>query len=275
MASKVIVIQQWPTPRSTKALCSFLGLAGFYRRFIRGYGTIAAPLVKATTIDPFQWSPSAQTAFECLKEALSTAPVLALPDFSKPFTLETDASGVGMGVVLSQQGLPIAFFSKPFTSKLLRLSTYVWELCAITTAVRKWRQYLLGHHFTIITDHRSLMELLGQVIQTPEQHMYMARLMGYDYDIQYHAGASNQAADALSRLPDQQPSMAMLLSVPCLSFLKELCAQLDANEEYGQLRRNILLTPHNYSDFSVTQNLVLHKNRIWIPRDLPIITTLL
>ena len=69
--------------------------------------------------------------------------------------------------------------------------------------------------------------------------------------------------------------MAMLLSIPCLSFLKELRAQFDANEEYGQLRRNILLTPHNYSDFSVTQNLVLHKNRIWIPRDLPIITTLL
>ena len=219
VASKVTVIQQWPTLRSTKALRSFLGLARFYRRFIHGYATIAAPLVKATTMDPFQWSPSAQAAFGCLKESLSFAPVLALPDFSKPFTLETDASRVGMGAVLSQNGHPLAFFSKPFTSKLLRLSTYVWELCAITTAVRKWRQYLLGHHFTIITDHRSLMELLGQVIQTPEQHMYMARLMGYDYDIQYHAGASNQAADALSRLPEQQPSMAMLLSVPWLSFL--------------------------------------------------------
>lgn len=170
---------------------------------------------------------------------------------------------------------PLLSLASHFTSKLLRLSTYVWELCAITTAVRKWRQYLLGHHFTIITDHLSLMELLGQVIQTPEQHMYMARLMGYDYDIQYRAGASNQAADALSRLPYQQPSMAMLLSIPCLSFLKELRAQFDANEEYGQLRRNILLTPHNYSDFSITQNLVLHKNHIWIPRDLPIITTLL
>ena len=191
VASKISVIQQWPPPRTTKALRSFLGLAGFYRRFIRGYATIAAPLVKATTSDPLQWTSITQNAFDQLKEALSTAPVLSLLDFTKPFTLETDASGVGMGAVLSQQGHPLAFFSKPFTPKLLRSSTYVRELCAITTAVKKWRQYLLGHHFTIIIDHRSLKEFLGQVIQTPEQHMYMARLLGYDYDIQYRFGKCN------------------------------------------------------------------------------------
>ena len=114
---------------------------------------MAAPLVKITTLPSFQWSTDAQLAFDHLKEALSSAPVLVLPDFTTPFTLETDASGVGMGAVLSQKGHPVAFFSKPFTPKLLRSSTYVRELCAITTAVRKWRQYLLGRHFTIITDH--------------------------------------------------------------------------------------------------------------------------
>lgn len=231
VASKISVIQQWPTPRTTKALRSFLALAGFNRRFIRGYATIVAPLVKATTSEPLQWSSSAQIAFDCLKEALSTAPILALPDFTKPFTLETDASGVGMGAVLSQQGHPLAFFSKPFTQKLLRSSMYVRELCAITTAVRKWRQYLLGHHFTIITDHRSLKELLGQVIQTPEQLMYMARLLGYDYDIEYRSGTCNQAVDALSRLPNHNASLTMLLFVPCLSFLKELRTQLSANDD--------------------------------------------
>jgi len=115
--------------------------------------------------------------------------------------VETDASGVGMGAVLSQCGHPIAYFNKPFSPKLLRASTYIRELFAITAAIKKWHQYLLGQRFTILTDHRSLKELLTQVIQTPEQHMYLARLMGYDYTIQYRAGNRNQAVDALSRLP--------------------------------------------------------------------------
>jgi len=108
-------------------LQSFLGLASFYRCFIKGYAIIADPLVKATIIEPFQWSPQAQTTFDRLKHALSTALILALPNFHQPFTIETDASGIGMGEVLSQQGHPIAYFSKPFTAKLLRSSTYVRE----------------------------------------------------------------------------------------------------------------------------------------------------
>lgn len=86
---------------------------------------IADPLVKATTMEPFRWSSQAQLAFETLKQALSTAPVLTLPDFTLPFTIETDASGVGMGAVLSQNNHPIAYFSKPFSKKVLRASTYV------------------------------------------------------------------------------------------------------------------------------------------------------
>lgn len=125
LVAKVATILQWPTPQTTKALRSFLGLASFYCRFIRGYATIAAPLVKATTIDPFQWTEEAQGAFDHLKRALSVASVLVLLDFQFPFTVETDASGVGMGAVLSQQGHPIAFFSKPFSAKLLYSSTYV------------------------------------------------------------------------------------------------------------------------------------------------------
>jgi len=120
----------------------------------------APPLVKATTVEPLHWTPSTQTTFDTLKAALTSAPVLALPDFRLPFTVETDASAIGMDAVLSQQGHPIAFFSKPFSQKMLRASTYVRELCAITTAVRKWRQYLLGHSFTILTDHQSLKELM-------------------------------------------------------------------------------------------------------------------
>lgn len=136
--------------------------------------------------------------------------------------MEKDASGVGMGAVLSQQGHPIAFFSKPFTPKLLRASTYVRELFAITATIKKWRQYLLSQRITILTDHRSLKELLTQVIQTPEQHLYLTHLMGFDYQIKYCSGANNQAVDALSRLPEQKVPTCMVLSVPCLSFLTEI-----------------------------------------------------
>ena len=104
-----------------------------------------------------------------------------------------------MGVVLSQDGHPIAFFNKKFCPKLLRSSTYVRKLAAITASVKKWQQYLLGHHFVILTDHRSLKELINQAIQIPEQHRYLARLLGFDNVIQYRVGKSNVVADALSQ----------------------------------------------------------------------------
>ena len=118
LASKVATIQQWPVPRTTKVVRSFLGPAGFYQ-FIQKYATIAAPLVKATTKEPRQWTSETQEAFDTLKHALSTAPVLALLDFDLPFIVETDALGIGMGAILSQRGHPIAFFNKPFSAKLL------------------------------------------------------------------------------------------------------------------------------------------------------------
>ena len=111
-----------------------MGFTSFYRRFIRGYASIVAPLVKATTLDMFQWSLTTHDAFCQLKAVLMMARVLSLPDFVVPFTVETNASGIGMGAVLSQNGHPSAFFSKSFTPKLLRASTYVQELFAITAS---------------------------------------------------------------------------------------------------------------------------------------------
>ena len=210
-----------------------------------------------------------------MKQALSEAPVLALPDFQVPFTVETDAFGVGMGAILSQRGHPIAYFSKPFPPKLHHASTYVRELFAVTTAVRKWRQYLLGHRFTIITDHRSLKELLTQVIQTPEQHMYLARLMGFDYQIQFRSGASNQAADALLRLPEHTTSLFLTLSVPCLTFMDELRAQLTASSEFQDMVKAIQTSPSAYPDYTIVNDLVLRKGRIWLPSKLALIPTLL
>lgn len=136
--SKIQAIIQWPAPTSAKELRAFLGLTGFYRKFIQKYAAIATPFTNLLCKDAFEWSLESQTAFEKLKSAMTTAPVLALPNFNEPFTVETDASGSTMGVVLMQQGHPLAFFSKNFNPHLLHASTYVRELHAIIAAVRKW-----------------------------------------------------------------------------------------------------------------------------------------
>lgn len=156
---------------------------------------------------------------------MTQAPVLTTPDFSVPFTLETDASGTSIGAVLLQQSRPIAFFSKQLCPRLQKASTYVRELHAITTTVRKWRHYLLGHHFVIMTDHRSLKEIMTQVIQTPEQQIYLSKLLGFDYTIQYKPGPSNVVADALSRIPAPTSSL-IILSIPHNLFLDQLTQTL-------------------------------------------------
>ena len=136
--SKIQAIVDWATPRSPKDLRAFLGLTGFYRKFVKRYVAIAVHVTK------------------------------------------------------------LLYFSKPFCPRLQQAFAYVRELHAIVVAVRKWRQYLLGHKFTIFTDHRSLHELMSQIIQTPEQQFYLEKLLGYDYDIQYKTRASNTVADSLS-----------------------------------------------------------------------------
>ena len=122
---KVKTVLQWPTPTDVKKLRTFLGLTGYYRRFIKQYATIAAPLTDLLKKEGFSWNQKAEEAFTALKTAITEAPVIALPDFKQPFVLETDASGIGIGGVLSQQGHPIAFFSKKLSSRMQQQSAYV------------------------------------------------------------------------------------------------------------------------------------------------------
>lgn len=166
---KVDAMLAWPTPISPTALCGFLGLTGFYWKFIKGYTTIVAPLTSLLRKDQFSWSSTTTQAFHQLKQVMTQAPVLVTPNFSLPFTIETDASSSAMGVVLTQQGHPIAYYSWVLCPRLQRTSAYVRELHAITSAVRKWRHYLLGTSFTILTYHKSLKDLMSQEIQTLEQ----------------------------------------------------------------------------------------------------------
>ncbi|XP_020997135.1 uncharacterized protein LOC110280433 [Arachis duranensis] len=185
--SKIMAIVEWPRPTTLKQLRGFLGLTGYYRRFVASYAHLATPLTELLK------------RFERLKLVLTQTPVLALPNFSLPFTVETDASSQGIRAVLSQQGHPIAYFSKKLNSRLRVASAYVRELYAITQAVAKWCHYLLGHRFYIKTDHQGLRELMNQVVLTLDQQFYLTKLLGYDFEVVFRSGKTNHAADALSR----------------------------------------------------------------------------
>jgi hypothetical protein len=167
---------------------------------VRHFGIIAKPLTELLKKDQvFVWTPAHAEAFALLKTALCSAPVLALPDFTQPFHIETDASSYGIGAVLQQDGHPIAFISKLLSKWNQGLTVYEKEYLAILLAVDYWRHYLLQGEFYIHTDHQSLTHINEQCLHTAWQQKVFARLMGLLYKILYKKGAENGAADALSR----------------------------------------------------------------------------
>jgi hypothetical protein len=133
--------------------------------------------------------------------------------------------------------------------------------------VKKWRQYLLGHKFIIFTDHQSLKQLISQVIQTPEQQVYLSKLLGFDFTIQYKSGKTNLVADALSRI--ETPAACLMLTVPQFVFLDELRSQLLLNNEFKQLLSSIQQTPALHPHYRAHQGLIFFKERIWLPSDIP------
>jgi hypothetical protein len=137
-----------------------LGLAGYYRKYIRDFGLIAAPLTRLLRRDAFSWDEEATTAFAALQRALMTGPVLQMPDFDMPFVVDCDASGIGFGAVLHQGEGSQAFFSRPFAARHHKLAAYERELIVLVQAVRHWRPYLWGRSFRVRTDHYNLKFLL-------------------------------------------------------------------------------------------------------------------
>lgn len=198
--TKITAVVNWATPQDVKGVRSFLGLAGYYHHFIRNFGVIARPLFNLLKKGvPFLWTPTTKTSFQVLKQQLTTAPVLALPDFDQPFTVETDASDHGIGAILQQKGHLIAFMSKALSPRYQGLSTYENEYLAIIIAVDQWRPYLQHAEFDIWTDQKSLTHLEEQRLTTPWQQKAFTKLLGLRYRIRYKKGVENNGADALSR----------------------------------------------------------------------------
>lgn len=203
---KVQAVQNFPIPKSCKDIKSFLGLAGYYRRFIINFSKLMKPLTSLLKKDvPFLWGESQQHAFDTCKEILTTAPILQYPDFSKEFVLTTDASVHAIGAILSQgevgKDLPIAYASRTLNKSESNYSTIERELLAIVWAVKHFRPYLFGRKFKILTDHKPLTWLFS--IKDPGSRLvrWRLKLEEYDYEIVYKAGKMNTNADALSRPP--------------------------------------------------------------------------
>jgi len=191
-------MQEWPQLKTLKSLRGFLGLTGYYRKFVRNYGRIAKPLTQLLNKTSFFWNEEAQQAFIALKKAMCSTAVLALLDFTKSFVIECDALGTGIGAVLMQEGRPLSFTNQQLSGRNLGQSTYEREMMAILHAVETWRSYLLGRRFQIRTDHHSLKYFLEQRLSSPQQNKWLAKMLGYDYEIIYKKVKDNRVADALS-----------------------------------------------------------------------------
>ncbi|XP_057986077.1 uncharacterized protein LOC131170622, partial [Hevea brasiliensis] len=197
---KIRAIRDWPIPKTASEVRSFHGLASFYRRFIKNFSTIAAPLndlVKKNV--NFVWEQKQDDAFHKIKDMLCSAPVLALPDFSKTFEIECDASGIGIGAVLMQEKRPIAYFSEKLNGAALNYSTYDKELYALVRALETWQHFLWPKQFVIPTDHESLNHIKGQNKLSRRHAKWVEFLETFPYVIQYKHGKENVVADALSR----------------------------------------------------------------------------
>lgn len=260
---KISAISSWPTPANVRDLQGFLGLAGYYRKFIRHFGLIAKPLTDLLRKDTlFIWTSIYESAFQALKAALCSSPVLGIPDFAQPFHIETDASGSGVGAVLLQNSHPLAFISKPLAPCHQGLSAYEKEYLAILMAVEQWRHYLLQAEFVIHTDHRSLIHLNEQRLHTPWQQKVFTKLLGLRYRVVYRRGADNLAADALSRR-DHQPEL-LAVSSAVHDWLDVLQQWYSIDKEAKALLQQLLLDGSARPHFQMRNGIILYKDRIWL-----------
>ena len=256
--SKIEAITNWPTPSSIHDVRSFHGLVSFYRRFIRGFSSIMAPITECLKGDKFKWTSVAEESFELIKKKVTEAPCLVLPDFNKVFEVECDASQVGIGAVLSQEGRPIAFFSEKLNEAKRKYSTYDKEFYAIYRSLFHWSQYSLYKPFVLFSDHEALKFLNHQHKLNRRHATWVEFLQAYNFTIKHKAGVHNVVADAFSRRHALVTSMQV--QVVGFDVLKEL---YEEDADFGEIWK--LCTDKPFKDFVRMDGFLFKGNTLCIP----------
>ncbi|GJU20459.1 putative reverse transcriptase domain-containing protein [Tanacetum coccineum] len=228
--AKIESIKDWASPKSPTEIRQFLGLAGYYRRFIEGFSKIAKPMTKLTQKKvKFEWGDKQETAFQLLKQKLCSAPILALPEGSEDFIVYCDASIKGLGIVLMQREKVIAYASRQLKIHEKNYMTHDLELGAVVFSLKLWRHYLYGTKCTVFTDYKSLQHILTQKELNMRQRCWLELLSDYNCEIHYHPGKENVVIDALSRKEREPPLRVQALVMTIgLNLPKQI---LDAQTE--------------------------------------------
>ncbi|KAI5338648.1 hypothetical protein L3X38_017919 [Prunus dulcis] len=264
---KVEAVVNWPQPTSVTEVRSFLGLAGYYRRFVEGFSTIAAPLTRLTRKGvKFEWSDECEKSFSELKTRLTAAPVLTLPDDSGNFVIYSDASQQGLGCVLMQHGRVIAYASRQLKKHELNYLVHDLELAAVVFALKIWRHYLYGATCQIFTDHKSLKYLFTQKELNLRPRRWLELIKDYDCTIEHHPGRANVVADALSRKSsDEQGVLLATLQVRPVLVERIIAAQAE-DPLICTLRAEVESGAR--TDCSVRNDgALLVGNRLYVPHD--------
>ncbi|GJV93491.1 putative reverse transcriptase domain-containing protein [Tanacetum coccineum] len=265
--AKVEAIKSWSAPKSPTEVRQFLGLAGYYRRFIEGFSLIAKPLTKLTQKNKtYEWGEEEEEAFQLLKDKLCSAPILALPEGSEDFVVYCDASLKGYGAVLMQREKVIAYASRQLRTHEENYMTHDLELGAVVFALRLWRHYLYGVKCTVFTDHKSLQYILDQKELNMRQRRWIELLSDYDCEIRYHPGKANVVADALSRKEREKPLRVRSLMLADHKDLMQqiLEAQVESLKEGNVKKENLGRMQKQIFEIR-TNGIRYHDKRIWLP----------
>lgn len=259
--TKVQAIKNWPAPHNFSEVRSFHGLATFYRRFIRNFSAIMAPITECLKSKNFLWTTAADKAFTEIKIKIGEAPVLKLSDFSKIFEVACDASHVGIGGVLSQESHPIAFYSEKLNETRRRYSAYDMEFYALVQTLKHWRPYLIHREFILYTDHDSLKHVNAQSKLNSRHARWMDYLQQFDFVIKHKSVTENKAADALSR----RPHLLMVSSVNIVEFdslKQQYSTDKDFSAVWSKLTNGLDAVPNA---FSIKDGFLFHGTQLCIP----------